>query len=192
EESKNEETVLLFELKADLNAYLADLESSPVRTLAEIIAFNEAHAEEELLYFGQEHFLRAQETSSLTDATYLAALEENRRLAGREGIDAVMDEYKLDALVMPTISLPCRIDLVNGDHFAGGCSQPGRWPGIQASACPPVLSSSCHSALPSWVERIASQRSSNWPTLSSREHRSGARRAICPPHPDVCQKDIPD
>jgi amidase len=137
EESKNEETVLLFELKADMNAYLADLESSPVRTLAEIIAFNEAHAEEELHYFGQEHFLRAQETSSLTAATYLAALEENRRLAGREGIDAVMDEYKLDALVMPTISLPCRIDLVNGDHFAGGCSQPAAlagYPGVSVPA----------------------------------------------------------
>lgn len=136
-ESKNEETVLLFELKADMNAYLADLERSPVRTLAEIIAFNEEHAEEELLYFGQEHFLRAQETDSLANATYLAALEENRRLAGREGIDAVMDEYRLDALVMPTISLPCRIDLVNGDHFAGGCTQPAAlagYPGVSVPA----------------------------------------------------------
>jgi amidase len=136
-DSKNEETVLLFELKADLNAYLADLEISPVRTLAEIIAFNQAHAAEELPYFGQEHFLRAQETGSLSDATYLAALEENRRLAGREGIDAVMDEYSLDALVVPTISLPCRIDLVNGDHFAGGCTQPAAlagYPGVSVPA----------------------------------------------------------
>jgi amidase len=136
-DSKNEETVLLFELKADLNTYLADLESSPVRTLAEIIAFNEAHAAEELLYFGQEHFLRAQETGSLSDASYLAALEENRRLAGREGIDAVMAQYRLDALVVPTIGLPCRIDLVNGDHFAGGCTQPlalAGYPGVSVPA----------------------------------------------------------
>jgi amidase len=136
-DSKSEETVLLFELKADLNAYLADLERSPLRTLAEIIAFNEAHAAEELPYFGQEHFVRAQETGSLTDATYLAALEENRRLAGREGIDDVMDAYNLDALVMPTIGLPCRIDLVNGDHFTGGCTQPAAlagYPGISVPA----------------------------------------------------------
>jgi amidase len=136
-DSKSEEKVLLFELKADLNAYLADLESSPVRTLAEIIAFNEAHAAEELPYFGQEHFLRAEETGSLTDAAYLTALEENQRLAGREGIDAVMAAYNLDALVMPTISLPCRIDLVNGDYFAGGCTQPAAlagYPGISVPA----------------------------------------------------------
>lgn len=136
-ESKSEETVLLFELKADLNAYLADLESSPVRTLAEIIAFNIEHADKELPYFGQEHFLRAQETSSLNDSTYLAALEENQRLARQEGIDSVMDKHKLDALVMPTISLPCRIDLVNGDHFSGACTQPAAlagYPGVSVPA----------------------------------------------------------
>lgn len=135
-ESKNEETVLLFELKADMDAYLADLESSPVRTLAEIIAFNEAHAAEELPYFGQEHFLRAQETSSLDDPAYLAALAENRLLARQKGIDAVMDEHQLDALVMPTMSLPCRIDLVNGDHFSGGCSQPAALAGYPVISVP--------------------------------------------------------
>jgi amidase len=135
-DSKSEETVLLFELKAGLNAYLADLASSPVRTLAEILAFNEAHAGEELLYFGQEHFLHAQETTSLSDPVYLAALEENRRLARQEGIDAIMDQYQLDALVMPTISLPCRIDLVNGDHFAGACTQPAALAGYPAISVP--------------------------------------------------------
>ena len=136
-ESKNEGTVLLFELKADLNAYLAELVSSPVRTLAEIIAFNEAHAQEELPYFGQEHFLHAQEKGSLDDPEYLAALAENQRLARQEGIDAVMEHYQLDALVMPTIGLPCRIDLVNGDHFAGACTQPAAlagYPGISVPA----------------------------------------------------------
>jgi amidase len=136
-ESKSEETVLLFELKAGLNSYLADLASSPVRTLADIIAFNEAHAEEELPYFGHEHFVQAEATSSLDDPTYLAALEENRRLARQEGIDAVMDAYELDALVVPTISLPCRIDLLNGDSFAGGGTQPAAlagYPGISVPA----------------------------------------------------------
>jgi amidase len=135
-ESKSEETVLLFELKADLNAYLADLASSPVRTLAEIIAFNEEHAEEELRYFGQEHFLRAEETTSLSDPVYREAREENRRLARQEGIDAVMEEYQLDALVTPTISLPCRIDLVNGDCFSGAGTQPAALAGYPAISVP--------------------------------------------------------
>lgn len=135
-ESKNEETVLLFELKAGLNAYLAELLSTPVRTLSEIIAFNEAHAEEELPYFGQEHFLQAEEKGPLSDPIYLAALEENQRLARQEGIDAVMNEYRLDALVMPTMGLPCRIDLVNGDHFAGSCTQPAALAGYPAISVP--------------------------------------------------------
>ena len=117
-------------------SYLADLTSSPVRTLAEIIAFNEAHAGEELPYFGQERFLQAQEKGPLSDPDYLAALAENQRLARQEGIDAVMDEYKLDALLMPTISLPCRIDLVNGDYFSGGSSQPAALAGYPAISVP--------------------------------------------------------
>lgn len=135
-EAKNEQTVLVFELKADLDAYLADLASTPVHTLAEIIAFNEAHAEEELLYFSQEHFLQAQETSSLDDPAYLVALEENHRWARQEGIDAVMSEHRLDALVMPTCCLPCRIDLVNGDHFSGSCTQPAALAGYPAISVP--------------------------------------------------------
>ena len=134
--SKNEMTVLRFELKADLNAYLVDLTSSPVRTLAEIIAFNEEHAKEELLYFGQEHFLEAQETTSLDDPAYLVALAENQRWARQEGIDAVMDEYQLDALLTPTMSLPCRIDLVNGDYFPGGSTQPAALAGYPAISVP--------------------------------------------------------
>lgn len=135
-ESRSEETVLLFELKADLNAYLAELVGSPVRTLADVIAFNKEHAIEELPYFGQEHFLEAEEKGGLDDPTYLAALEENRRLARQEGIDAVMDQYQLDALIMPTISLPCRIDLINGDHYSGACTQPAALAGYPAISVP--------------------------------------------------------
>jgi len=136
-EASNEETVLFYELKADMNAYLADLASSPVRTLADLIAFNEAHAEQELPYFGQELFIQAEEKGSLTDPVYLAALEENRRWARQEGIDAVMDAHQLDALVVPTIGLPCCIDLVNGDHFSGAGTQPialAGYPGISVPA----------------------------------------------------------
>ncbi len=138
-QSKSEETVLLFELKADLNAYLADLTSSPVRTLGEIIAFNQEHASVELAYFDQEHFLHAEATSDLHDPTYLGALAENQRLARQEGIDAIMDEHQLDALFLPTISLACPIDLVNGDHFVGGGTQPAAMAGYPAISVPAGL-----------------------------------------------------
>ncbi len=134
--SNSEMTVLLFEFKADLNQYLAELASSPVRTLADIIAFNNEHAGEELKYFGQELLLQAEATSSLTDSTYLQALAENHRLSRQEGIDAVMDKYNLDALVMPTTSPAWCIDLVNGDHSLGGSAQPAALAGYPAISVP--------------------------------------------------------
>ncbi|HET9918492.1 MAG TPA: amidase [Ktedonobacteraceae bacterium] len=135
-DSSSEITVLLFEFKTDLNQYLTELDSSPVRTLADIIAFNNAHAEQELQYFGQELFLQAQETSSLDDPKYIAALEENHRLSRQEGIDAVMDQYQLDALVMPSGPPPWCIDLINGDHGIGGSSQPAALAGYPAITVP--------------------------------------------------------
>lgn len=117
--------VLLYELKADLNAYLAALgPKAPVRTLADVIAFNEAHRAEEMPYFGQELFLKAQEKGALTDKAYRDALDKNRRLSRAEGIDAVMDNNRLDAIVAPTGSPAWVTDLVNGDHSAGGSSSP--------------------------------------------------------------------
>jgi amidase len=112
--------VLLYEYKADLNAYLADLASSPVRSLADCIAFNDAHKAEEMPYFGQEIMLQAQKKGPLTDKAYRDALAKNHKLARTEGIDAVMTKYKLDALVAPTQSPPGLIDLVNGDSGGGG------------------------------------------------------------------------
>jgi amidase len=134
--SESEMKVLLYEFKADLNAYLAGLIDSPVRSLADIIAFNNAHAEQELPYFGQEHLLKAQETPSLDDPIYLDALAENRRLARNEGIDAVMDEHKLDALIMPTTGPAWYIDLVNGDCHSGGSAQPAALAGYPAITVP--------------------------------------------------------
>ena len=133
---KAELTVLLHEFKADLNAYLAELTCTPLRSLADIIEFNNAHASEELSYFGQEILLMAQETGSLSNPDYLSALDENHRLSRQEGIDAVMDTYKLDALVMPTTSPPWRIDLVNGDHEMGSSSQPAALAGYPAISVP--------------------------------------------------------
>ena len=115
--------VLLYEFKADLNAYLADLgPASPVRTLADIIAFNEKNADRELRYFGQEIMLMAQKKGPLTTPAYRKALAGNRRLAGTLGIDALVKQHRLDAIVAPSGAPPWPVDLVTGDHGAGGAS----------------------------------------------------------------------
>jgi amidase len=123
EYDESELTVLLYEMKADLNAYLASLgPQARVHTLEDVIRFNDAHAEREMPYFGQELFLQAQEKGPLTTPEYREALEKNRRLARAEGLDAVMDQHKLDAVVAPTGGPAWLTDLVNGDHFGGGSS----------------------------------------------------------------------
>jgi amidase len=115
--------VLLYEFKADLEAYLRGLgEAAPVRSLADVIAFNEAHRDREMPYFGQELFEQAQEKGSLQEEEYLKALEQARRLARDEGIDATMSQHRLDAIVAPTGGPAWLIDLVNGDSFGGGSS----------------------------------------------------------------------
>jgi amidase len=125
EYDETELEVLLYELKADLQAYLATRgPSARVKTLADVIAFNEAHRAEEMPYFGQELFLRAEEKGPLTTPAYLDALEKNRRLSRAEGIDAVMDAHELSALIAPTGGPAWLTDLVNGDHFMGGSSTP--------------------------------------------------------------------
>jgi amidase len=116
-------SVLLYEFKADLNAYLAGLgPAAPVKSLTELIAFNEKNAAREMPYFGQDLFTKAEAKGPLTDKDYLDALEKNHRLTRAEGIDAVMDEHKLDALVAPTGGPVWCTDLLNGDHFTGGYS----------------------------------------------------------------------
>ncbi len=134
--SESELQVLLYEFKADLNAYLGALTESSVHSMADIIAFNDAHVEQEQPYFGQELFLQAQATTDLHDPLYLNALAENHRLARQEGIDAVMDEYKLDALVMPTRGPAWCIDWVNGDHDIGGSAQAAALAGYPAISVP--------------------------------------------------------
>jgi amidase len=115
--------VLTYELKADLNAYLARLgPGAPVHTLKEIIDFNERNREKEMPYFGQDLFLKAEARGPLTSKEYLEALEKNRQMARQDGIDAVMDKFHLDALVAPTGGPAWLTDLIDGDHFGGGSS----------------------------------------------------------------------
>jgi amidase len=115
-------TVLLYELKADLNAYLAARRTAPVRTLEDVIAFDDNNKEKEMPFFGQDIFVKAQAKGPLSSKEYVDALAANVRLSRNEGIDAVMDKYHLDALVAPTAGPAWTTDLVNGDHAAGGSS----------------------------------------------------------------------
>ncbi len=114
-------TVLLYELKADLNAYLASRPGA-IGSLKEIIDYNDHNRATEMPFFGQDIFLKAQAKGPLSEKEYTDALEANHRLARKEGIDAVMDQYKLDALVAPTGGPAWITDLVTGDHAIGGCS----------------------------------------------------------------------
>jgi amidase len=117
--------VLLYEFKTDLNKYLGWLgASSSVHSLKEIIAFNDAHAQEELPYFGQEILTMAEAKGPLTDAKYRAAIARNHRLSRTMGIDAVMSTHKLDALVAPTGGPAWLTDLVNGDSGTGSAPGP--------------------------------------------------------------------
>jgi len=115
--------VFYYELKADLNGYLARLgPGAPVHSLKEIIDFNEKNKEKEMPYFGQDIFLKSEAKGPLTEKEYLDALDKNRKLARTEGIDRLMDNNKLDAIVAPTAGPSCLTDLLNGDHFTGGSS----------------------------------------------------------------------
>ena len=118
---RNEIIVLLYEFKVGLNAYLADTAAAvKTRTLAAVIEFNKREAEHELKYFGQELFIRAEATDGLESPVYKTALAENRRLAGPKGIDRLLGEHRLDALVAPTTGPAFKIDFENGDRFQGG------------------------------------------------------------------------
>ena len=117
-----ETTVLSYEFKAGLRAYLETLPDPPIRTLADLIAFNQANASEEMPYFGQERLLAAETRGPLTDPEYLDARAAARRLSRAEGIDRVMDADNLDAIFAPTGGPAWVTDLVNGDHFGGSSS----------------------------------------------------------------------
>ena len=144
--------VLLYEFKADLDAYLADLSAgaagaagagdgqglagAPVRSLAELIAFNERHRADEMPFFGQELLERAQAKGTLADPDYRKALARCRLLARHRGIDATLARHRLDAIVVPTGGTPWLIDLVNGDAPSGGSSTPAAVAGYPSITVP--------------------------------------------------------
>ena len=129
--------VLLYEFKAGLEAYLAALgPKAKVHTLADAIAFNERNREREMPFFGQEIFLKAQEKGPLSTPAYREALEKCRRLSRKEGLDAVLDAHRLDALVAPTGAPGWLIDPIDGDHYVGGSSTPAAVAGYPAISVP--------------------------------------------------------
>jgi amidase len=121
----SEYDVLLYEFKADLNTYLASLgPKAPVKTLQDIIDYNDRHRDQEMPYFGQEIMIQAQAKGPLTEKKYVDELASNLKMSRTDGIDATMDKYKLDAIVAPTGGPAWTTDLINGDHFSGASSTP--------------------------------------------------------------------
>ena len=117
--------VLLYEFKADLNGYLAGLgANAPVRTLKDIIDYNERHKDQEMPFFGQDIMIKAQAKGPLTEKVYLDALANDQKLSREQGIDATMTKDKLDVLIAPTGGPAWLTDLITGDHFGGGYSTP--------------------------------------------------------------------
>jgi amidase len=107
-----------------------------VHSLADVIAFNEKNRSREMPFFGQDLMLRAQKKGPLTDKAYRDALSRNRRFSRTEGIDAVMDKYRLDALIAPTGHPAWTTDLVNGDHFVGSSTTPAAVAGYPSVTVP--------------------------------------------------------
>ncbi len=121
----DEQLALLYEFKADLNAYLAGLGSrAQVHSLADLIAFNNAHRAQEMPYFGQEIFEQAQRKGPLNEQAYRDARTKCTRLSRAEGIDAALSKYKLDAIVAPTTVPATLNDLVLGDGNWPACTTP--------------------------------------------------------------------
>ena len=122
---ESELTVLLYELKADMAAYLAEYgPNAPIKTLADVIAFNDRHRAQEMPFFGQEHFVQAQKKGGLDSQEYLDALANNHRYSRAEGLDQVLKQHQLDALVAPTGGPAWLTDLINGDASGGSFTSP--------------------------------------------------------------------
>ena len=133
----DEYQVLLYEFKDGINKYLASLgPDAPMKTLKDLIAFNQREKDREMAFSGQEIFLEAEEKGPLTTPAYRTALAKCRRLSRRLGIDALLAKHRLDAIVAPTGGPAWATDHVNGDHFSGGSSTPAAVAGYPAITVP--------------------------------------------------------
>ena len=122
---QSEYDVMLYEFKADMAAYLAEFAPNlPIKSLADIMAFNEKHRDRVMPYFAQEHLARAAAKGGLDSKEYLAALANNLKFSREEGIDKALLDNKLDALVAPSGSPAWLTDFIRGDNSGGGFSSP--------------------------------------------------------------------
>lgn len=129
--------ILLYEFKADLNKFLAQYSADlSVHSLSDIIEYNREHASKIMPYFQQEIFEMAQAKGDLNQEEYLQALQTCREAAREQGIDKLLKEYNLDAIIAPTANAGCPIDLINGDHFIGGSSSPAAIAGYPTITVP--------------------------------------------------------
>ena len=132
-----ERTVFEYELKAGLATYFARRgANSPMKSLADLIAFNAREAAREMPYFGQEFFLESEKRGLLSDFAYLEARARCLRLARTEGIDRALDAEKLDAIIAPTLGPATPIDLICGDHWLGGSTSPAAMAGYPSISVP--------------------------------------------------------
>ncbi len=133
---KAEMTVLLYEFKHDINAYLATREGLKVHDLADLIAFDRAHANKEMPWFGQDLFIKAEARGPLTDEAYRKAHAKAKHLSGKAGIDAALTAHRLDALMAPATGPAWVSDLVDGDHYSGGGYGPAAVAGYPSITVP--------------------------------------------------------
>lgn len=121
----SETEVLLYEFKPGLEAYLAGYSPhAPIKNMTDLVAFNAKHSDKEMAFFAQEHLVKSEAKGALADKEYREALANNHRYSRAEGIDQVMKEHQLDALVAPTGGPAWLTDFINGDHYGGSFSTP--------------------------------------------------------------------
>ena len=170
--------VLLYEFKDGINQYLK-ASGAPHSSLEAVIAFNKAHADKVMPYFGQELFERAQAKGPLTEPAYLKAREDAMRLAGREGLLAALERHRLDAVIAPSLSPAWLTDHVLGDRFMGAGFSMAAIAGTPSLTVPigdvprPAARTDNHGA-----RAQRTRISSRWRTRSSRKQRRANRQFI--------------
>ena len=179
----DELTVLLYEFKADLNAYLAGLGPGVrTRTLADLITFNREHRAREMPYFEQELFERAQERGPLADKPYLDARERCVRLSRAEGIDAVVKNAKVQAIIAPTAGPAPLIDYVTGDPNWPGCTTPAAVAGYPHITVPAGLVDGLPVGIsffgPAWSEPVLLKLAYAFEQTTKARRKPGFARSI--------------
>jgi amidase len=132
---RSEALVLSYELKADMNAYLAQRQGAPAN-LAALIEFNEKNRQREMPYFGQDLFIAAENRGPLSSTEYQKALANDQKQSRAEGIDLIMNQHHLDALIAPTAGPAWLTDYATGDHDTGGSATPAAVAGYPALTVP--------------------------------------------------------